>query len=375
MTTAFRRYRKTDPRTYWARGALVLCLVVSLFAAFGLLEPYLHPILFGLLLATACHPVQIWMENRVGGRKTLAATLTSISLILVVVVPTLLMLVAVIGQGIASIESIQSWLSQGGLTRLEAWASGLLVTVSGPFMATIHKVYPGFDPTALDLDGTLLPFATSAVKTLARQSGVLVGNIGGLLTQFFFMLLVFFFVIRDHDIITDRLLHLLPLSNSHETQILDRIRGVSRSALLGTLVTAMAQGMAGGLAFFAAGLPGLFWGATMAFASLIPVVGTALIWVPVVVWLALKGAMVKAALVTVWCVIVVGTIDNLVRPLFMKGEAGMSPVLIFFAILGGLHQFGLAGLLYGPLIFGMVSVFLYIYQLEFADFLRYQDRK
>ena len=160
---------------------------------------------------------------------------------------------------------------------------------------------------------------------------------------------------------------------------MSKIKDVSQSALLGTFVTAIAQGAAGGLAFWITGLPGLFWGTAMAFASLIPLVGTALVWGPAVIYLLFISNEPHhvgfGIFMFLWSIIVVGPIDNFVRPLFMSGSGDMSTVLIFFAILGGINYFGLIGLLYGPLLFGLAIVLMYIYNLEFEEFLNYQDEQ
>ncbi|HLC16052.1 MAG TPA: AI-2E family transporter, partial [Thermodesulfovibrionia bacterium] len=113
----------------------------------------------------------------------------------------------------------------------------------------------------------------------------------------------------------------------------------------------------------------------MAFASLIPIIGTALIWVPASIYLILSGQWGSGIFMILWSAIVVGMIDNIVRPLFMKGSANMSTLFIFISILGGINYFGLIGVLYGPLIFGITLVLLYIYDSEFEHFLNFQDKK
>ncbi len=123
-----------------------------------------------------------------------------------------------------------------------------------------------------------------------------------------------------------------------------------------------------------AGFPGLFWGTMMGFASFIPVVGTALIWIPAAAYLFLTGDTTWAIFLTVWSIAVVGSIDNLLRPLLMQGSAGMNTLMIFFSLLGGLHLFGLMGLIYGPLIFAITMVLFNLYEEEFQDFLDRQDQ-
>ncbi|MDW1956705.1 AI-2E family transporter, partial [Vibrio sp. Vb0562] len=134
-----------------------------------------------------------------------------------------------------------------------------------------------------------------------------------------------------------------------------------------------AQGLAGGIGMWLADFPGLFWGTMMGFASFIPVVGTALIWIPAAAYLFLTGDITWAIFLTAWSVVIVGSIDNLLRPLLMQGSAGMNTLMIFFSLLGGLHLFGLIGLIYGPLIFAVTMVLFNIYEEEFKDFLNQQD--
>jgi len=100
-----------------------------------------------------------------------------------------------------------------------------------------------------------------------------------------------------------------------------------------------------------------------------------MIWIPAAGFLFISGKIGHGIFLVIWCIIVVGSIDNFLRPMFMKGSAGMSTMLIFFSILGGINMFGLIGILYGPLIFGLAMVLLYIYELEFKDILKYQDTR
>ena len=121
-----------------------------------------------------------------------------------------------------------------------------------------------------------------------------------------------------------------------------------------------------------AGFQGLFWGSMMAFASLIPIVGTALICLPASIYLLLIGKWEWAR--PCWLGSNrVGSIDNFLRPPLMQGSSGMSTLLIFFSIIGGLHVFGLIGLIYGPIIFAVTPVLFKLYETEFQDFLQHQD--
>ena len=139
---------------------------------------------------------------------------------------------------------------------------------------------------------------------------------------------------------------------------------------MGCLLVAILQGFAGGVGLAVAGIPAFFWGAMMALCSLIPVMGTGLIWVPSVTYLVLIGDWKMAIFLGLWCGIFVVGIDTLLRPIFMREAARVSTFYIFLAILGGIYTFGMLGLFYGPLILSFVMVMLQIYIEEYAEDLK-----
>jgi len=322
---------------------------------------YLNPIIFGLILAILANPLYEKVLKKVKDKTNIASGILCALLIIVIVLPFLLIFSLVIKQGIISFNAITDWVMTGNLERF----------------ALLYKKYlpeTGF-LSDIDLKATITSLSTNSGKYLIQKSGAIAGNISAVFINFGLMIFVFFFVLQNEKKLFDYIFHLMPLSSKHETILIEKIKAVSKSALLGTLVTAAGQGLAGGIAFTICGLPGFFWGAVIGFASLVPVVGTALVWVPAAIFLFMTGSIKSGIFLIIWCVVIVGMIDNFVRPLFMSGSANMSGILIFFSILGGLNLFGLAGLLYGPLIFAITMVLFYIYELEFAVFLNNQDKK
>lgn len=357
------KHLKLSPPHYF----LFFILFLLLYACYNILSPYVHTIILTILLGTVFKPIHRRIRERVGQRDNLAAFISCILLTIVVVLPLTLILLSLIRQGIQSFHAISEWIEAGKFSQLMElpWVAKIV--------ALIDKYMPHVDVKNFKIDKSLLNVSASISRWLINQGGNLVGNVTAIIAKFGLMIFIFFFLIRDSRELVKAVLHLSPLSASQEDQIIEKVKSVARSALLGTFITMVAQGAAGGLAFWIAGLPGLFWGIMMAFASLIPIVGTMLIWGPAAVYLVLAGKWGYAIFVFLWCAVVVGSIDQFVRPLFMKGSADMSTILIFFAILGGINYFGLIGLLYGPLIFGLTMVILYIYRLEFQPFLEYQD--
>jgi predicted PurR-regulated permease PerM len=355
---------------------LFFLLIIVFIACYHIIKPYINPIVLAAILAIILSPIQQRLEKILHERKNLAALISCTLLTIIVVLPLMIILIALINQGITSFTKIQQWVADDGFNELmnSPFVSKLMSFIN-KFLPDIKKFFPEVDLKNLKFNESLLKASSSIGKGLINQGGELFGNLAALIGKFFLMIFTFFFLIRDREKFSRALFHLVPLSSSQEERIISKIKSVSQSALLGTFVTAIAQGAAGGLAFWIAGLPGLFWGSAMAFASLIPLVGTALIWVPATIYLFFIGDWGYGIFMFLWCSIVVGMIDNFVRPIFMSGAGDMSTMLIFFAILGGLNYFGLIGLLYGPLIFGLAIVLLYIYSLEFEAFLNHQDER
>jgi predicted PurR-regulated permease PerM len=350
--------------TSWAPSgqlALLALLLVSLYLAFRVIKPFLDPIIIAAVLAPIVHPVYRWLRAGLRGRKSAAALLTCLVVVLVVVGPLTVLGSALVNQGAEAVKALEARAQAGTLEEL----------LGGPqvkeWLERIGAVLPMVDPARLDLKGMILSFSNRVGQLLLAKGGQLLSGTGALLTSVVMMIFVLFFMVRDGDEMLTSLRSLSPLRAEQEDRLIARFRSVSRSAIIGTLGTAAAQGVAGGIGLTLVGLPGLVWGAIMAFTSLIPFVGTALVWVPAAGYLLATGHPGKAVFLAAWCMVIVGSIDNFLRPILMKGEGGMSTLWMFFAVLGGLSLFGLLGLIYGPLIFGLCAVLLSLYRDEFAD--------
>ncbi len=346
---------------------LFFLLFVSLFGVFKIIEPYVNTIILAIILAMIFNPVNKYLQKWVGKKPNLSAFLTCTVLVLVVVIPLSLILLSLIRQGVQSFESIQEWLKAGNLQKVMDSA------LAQKIIELINRHLPNANLENMNINQDLVKISSGIGGFLLDQGGSIVGNVTSTIAKFFLMIFIFFFLVRDGEKIAKGILHLIPLSGTHEKEIIQRIGSVSRSAVTGTILTALAQGAAGGIGLAIAGLPGLFWGTMMAFASLVPLVGTALIWVPAAAYLFITGSWGFGIFFVIWSIVVVGSIDNFLRPFFMGGSSGMSPLILFFSILGGIQLFGLIGIVYGPLVFGIALVLLYIYELEFSSYLKTQD--
>lgn len=348
---------------------LIVALCIALFGCYQLIAPYNHAIIIAFILSLLIFPLHQRLENRLAQRKNTAALLSCVVLTFVIVIPALFVSAAIIQQGSHFAQTVYQWGNEGGLqTALNhPWLINLL--------SFTNQYLPFHEVSPQQIAQNVAQFATTFGGTLVAISAKVVGDITHFILHFFLMLFVLFFLLRDHDKMINLLRHILPLSRSQEDKLLHEVEQVSKSAILGSFLTAIAQGIAGGFAMWLVGLPGLFWGTMMAFASFIPLIGTALIWLPATLYLLLIDEMAWAIFLFVWSIAVVGSIDNILRPLLMQGGAGMNTLMIFFSLLGGIQLFGLIGLIYGPLIFAITIVLFHLYEQEFAHFLSHKDRR
>jgi predicted PurR-regulated permease PerM len=186
------------------------------------------------------------------------------------------------------------------------------------------------------------------------------------LLQLFILLYAMFFFLLDGSGILRRILYYVPLAPEQEAQLLERFVSVTRATLKGSLLIGAIQGALGGVAFWVAGVPGpAFWGTVMVVLAIIPAVGTALVWIPAVISLFVAGRAGPAIALLAWCVLVVSTVDNFLRPRLIGRDARMSDLLILLSTLGGIAVVGAVGFIVGPIV---AALFVTVWDLYGATF-------
>lgn len=196
------------------------------------------------------------------------------------------------------------------------------------------------------------------------------------LLNLFVMVYAMFFFLKDGEKILEKIFYYLPLSDEDEELMLQRFSSITRATVKGTLVIGIIQGALAGFAFWVAGIDGAaFWGTIMAILSIVPGIGAALIWVPAVIYLIVTGQLLAGLLLFAWCVAIVGTIDNILRPILVGKDAKMPDLLILVGTLGGLFLFGPIGFIVGPIVCGLFLTVWDIYGTTFRDVLPPVKRK
>lgn len=338
-------------------------LVFSLYMAYRVFTPFLHTLILSSLVAALFYPLYVRLTAWFRGRRTVAALAVLVVFVVCVCLPTALFVAGLVGQGVDTLAAVNDWVRNTDFDKL------LQQTHLDPALAWLHQKAPFLDLDALDIQGSVLALSRKTGQMLVGWGGSLLGNMLILVVHFFFMLFILFFLLKEGGRWIGWIRFLSPLREEQEEIILTSLRTVTKSVLMGGLLIAVLQGLAGGVGLAFAGLPALFWGTMMGFASLVPVAGTGLIWIPAVAYLALQAKWWTALGLLLWCALGVTSIDTFLRPYFMSGATGMSTLFIFLSVIGGLQVFGPVGLLYGPLILALAMVMLRMYGEEYQEFL------
>jgi predicted PurR-regulated permease PerM len=227
-----------------------------------------------------------------------------------------------------------------------------------------------FIPSQGEILNSLGTAAKAAGGYLVSSASRFTAGTAGFLLHFFVMIYSMFFFLRDGKSILQRIFYYMPLSHEDEARMLERFVSVTRATIKGTLLIGLIQGSLAGIAFYFAGIDGAaFWGTLMVILSVVPGIGTALIWVPTVIYLFAIGKPLAAALLCIWCAGVVGTVDNVLRPTLVGKDAEMPDLLILIGTLGGLFLFGPIGFIIGPVVCGLFLTALDIYGTTFRNIL------
>lgn len=334
--------------------SFVLLVVLVTLAFLWTIHGFLLPVFWAVVLAVIFWPLFVWLRSAFGGRPALASLVTLLVVLVTIVAPLVAIGAAVTGEAVALYGRI---------------ASGE-VDVTAP-IASVEAWLPELSRRAadynVDLDQVQENVERAAVAASQRVAASLLTAGQGALNGVLMLVVAFyvlFFFLRDGDRLHRVLVRALPLGDVREETLFERFAAVTRATVRGTFVVAVVQGALGGIAFAALGLGApVLWGVLMALLSLIPALGSALVWGPAALYLIATGAWVKGVILIAVGAGLIGLADNALRPMLVGREAGIPDYLILVSTLGGLATIGISGLVVGPILAGL---FLTVWDL-FAD--------
>jgi predicted PurR-regulated permease PerM len=330
--------------------AVVAILAYLLFVIF---RPFFGPIYWAFLLAFMLFPLNRRARKICRGRAGRAAAVMTIGVTLGIAIPAVFGMAAFARQAI----ELGSSLSQLGQRYQISGIDDLLrLPLLGAGMKWLEQ-HTGID--AVRVQAWAVQGAQVAVQFLLSHSRDVLFGALGIIGNVTLMLFILFFFFRDGDAMTKRALGLIPLEGKRKARLSQHLQDVTRAVVVGTVFTALAQGALLGIGFWITGLPSpMVFGVLSAVASFIPFVGTALIWVPASLYLLSLGVAWKTIFLVVWSAVVVGSADNVLKPLLVSGKAKIGTLTVFFGVLGGLAAFGFIGLFLGPVILALVTTLI-----------------
>ncbi len=335
-----------------------LLVALTTLAFLALIGSFLMPVFWAAVLATVFFPLQRRYVAGLGGRRSLAALATILTIIGLVVVPLFLVGLAMSREAVQLHEQIAS-----GAIDLQAPLRFLrrITPLASDYLGRL----------GVDIEGMGQRLSTSAVAVTQFVASRALGIGQDLLrvtALFFLMLYILFFFLRDGSRLVATLIRVLPLGDVRERQLLAKFAEVSVATIKGTLVVGIVQGAIGGGLFWALGIPApVFWGTLMAVFSLLPAVGPGLVWGPAAVILLGLGEIVKGIVLIAAGVIVIGLVDNVLRPILVGRDTQMPDYLVLLSTLGGLAVFGVSGFVIGPVIAAFFLVVWEMFAQEHAE--------
>ncbi|RPJ49499.1 MAG: AI-2E family transporter [Acidobacteria bacterium] len=340
-----------------------LVFLLILFVFFQMLRPFLVSIILALTLVSLFYPNYRQLRIKLKGRKGLASLLMCTVITILIIIPSFLFFLALFEELNTAYENVRQELDRQPGQQQEYQIENPVVRE----LWTQVNRYLGVDGRNLRV--TFSRVVDRAIGYLLEHYSAILGGIGFFFFNFFIMIFSMFFFFRDGHVLLNEFKRLVPLAPEYEEMLIERLKEVIYATFFGLFATAACQGVAGGLIFFGLGLSNpVLWGTAIAVFSLVPMVGTAIVWVPVAVYLLLTGSVIKGIVLLCLGGVVIGLVDNLIRPFIIEGRShGLHVLLVFFSLAGGLTLFGVPGLVLGPLVAAILVTFLQIYKIEFKD--------
>ena len=333
--------------------------ILFLWLLHAILSPFLALLIWAGAIGSVTYPLYQRLLQRCQGHEIICAGLMTSAVTLALVLPVIGLVISL------SHEATQAY---HYLERLKASGTGLALgqLLQHPSLAPwLERLRPLTGPLVMDLDALLLPALKQSLTVMLNYSTGVVKNLFGFVLKLILMVITLFFLYKDGARFMRRCWQLLAFSEQLQNHIIDTVERVLRAVMYGVILTCVAQGTLGGLGFWVAGLPSPFlFGTLMAVCAPIPFVGTALIWLPGSLYLLSQGQTAAGIGLALWGALVVSSIDNILRPLFISTSARLPILLIVFGVLGGFLAFGLSGIVAGPLVLAIVLVFLDAYHAD-----------
>ncbi len=339
---------------------VLLVLVVVISALFlTMVRQFLMAIFMAGLFSAMVKPIHKWLTLRFRGRDNLASIVTITGIIFLVLLPLSFLIGVIVAQAVHVGQSVSPWLES--FIKEPSMLTGYLERI--PYYQEILPYRDMILNKAGQAVGVLSNFLIDSLASMTKMTFNALLNV-------MIMLYVMFYFLTTGDVLLKKILYYMPLAHHDEERLLQRFTSVAGATMKSTLIIGMLQGGLCGFAFYLAGIQGaIFWGSVMAVMSVVPAVGTAIIWGPALLVLALGGDFKGVIILAVICGALAGNLDNVLRPRLVGKDTEMHDLFVLFGTLGGLTMFGILGIIIGPIISALFITIWEIYGDVFHDYL------
>lgn len=359
---------KDSEKTGMSRLATVFfiaCFALAGYFLYLVFRPFFSILVWACLLAVVFQPLFQSILKRVRGHRTAASIIACLVVLVLIILPLTIIGILLTQQSMALYRGIQDNIGDLGgeaSARLQEFQQRPVVS----WMLTQGMRLLGSD--AVSMQSAIQQTLSAISRFIVAKGPSVLAGVGGMLYQFLMMFVTMFFLFRDGSALMEFARSASPLPDKYEVELLTKFRDISYATFFGSILTAIVQGCTGGLLFWALGVSSpLFWAALIALASLLPVVGAFLVWAPVSIYFFMIGSTTRGILVLVLGGLVVSSIDNVLKPMIIRGRTDMHPMLIFLGVLGGMQAFGFLGVLLGPFFIAAFLSFMNFYRIEFRQ--------
>jgi len=332
--------------------------IFLLYQMTNLLTPLLTPLIWASILALALYPIYRKLVRLLNGKRGIASAIMTFAALVLIIGPAVTLLIILVKQAVDIYQWTSATIQTGRLAEL--WTQ---FTSSFVDKLLAHPALVGLDIKSMVIKGI-----GNISSSLAGQIGSILKNSVILVVDVLIMLIALFFFFRDGEAYYNTVTDLLPFTKKHKDAIAQKFVDTFSAVINGVFLIALLQGFMTGIGFFLFQIPfAIFWGFLAAALALLPVGGAALVWLPGAAYLYLTGSTPSGVLLIVWGVLFVTLPDNFLKPLIIGRKAKIPTFVLFIALLGGLQAYGILGILFGPIIVTLLTVFVKIYREEFSD--------
>jgi predicted PurR-regulated permease PerM len=355
--------RDAERRPEWRLTGIVFFVILALgilYATLLIIRPFLSAIVLGAILVTITFPIYIRVRKRFHGRGGLAALVMLFGITFLIILPAVLIGFLLVEQANGLIAHMQSGDAQRLLQRMDIVGH----------LQWLRRF--GVDPATLNPQRLILPVMRQIPGWVARNGPAVIGSVAGAVLAFALVLLSAYFFYVEGESIIEQLAILSPMPARYDREFATQFKDVIDATFRGQVMTSLAQGIVTGAGLAIAQVPGaILWGFVATILSLLPMMGAAAVWVPAAIYLYIDASIgdrgyFGAIFLTLWGILIVSTIDNVVRPWAMRGKSQLPAIPLLFAVIGGMQAFGFIGLVIGPLVFSLLMSIIDIYKRSFG---------